>query len=149
MADKFNIYNVAFFLVVIIIFAVIFIRNDEGKKELYQRSELGQRNICTFGRTPVDYYMNPTENPHYLGNPGSKFQPLYQGVDLYSEERRKFGQSGSLYPKVFLPSDTKTQYDLTAIGDYDVARQLDSFPESMTHNFAHQLNLKGAVVDWD
>lgn len=117
-------------------------------KEGFQRSELGQRSICNFNRSPVDYYLTNhwSQNPHYLGNPGSKFQPLHHGVDLYSQERRAPWSTGSLFPDVFIPSDTKTQYSLTGEGDYTVARQLDSFPESAVTNFATHLNLVGTRV---
>lgn len=128
---------------VIVILIVIFVISrckvdcDKKKGEKFQRAELGQNDIAMFGRSAVDYYLDPKYNPHYLANPGSKYGPLSNGVDLFYEERKLdpkngyvlFSQydnewSGSKHPAVNIPADQASRYHLTNMGDVNVARQL-------------------------
>jgi hypothetical protein len=110
---------------------------DKNKSEKYQRAELGQQNISMFGRSGVDNYLDPRNNPHYLANPGSKYGPLSNGVDLFYEERKLdpsngyvlYSQydnewSGSKHPAVNIPADQASRFHLTGMGDVALARSL-------------------------
>lgn len=114
-------------------------KNAEG----YKRSELGQREVCNMGRSPVDFAMLPQANPHFQSRPTSKYQPLEQGpIDLYADQRKldtgypMFSQFRHDYAGCgdgcmesgggeYLGNDEKTRFDLRNIGDVDIARQLD------------------------
>lgn len=54
------------------------------KKDSY--SQLGSN--CEDISSPVDYAYNWVNNPQYLVNSLSKYQPLEYGLDLYSDERK-------------------------------------------------------------
>lgn len=88
------------------------------KREGYTRSVYGQG--CTYNRTPVDFIMNPKENPHYLADPSYHRQPLERGVDLEFESRYDPDRSnqyrsdfaGHGLSDSMLVNDDKTRFDL-------------------------------------
>lgn len=92
------------------------------RREEYTRSILGQS--CRTQRSPVDFYMNQSNNPHRVADPHQELIPLEEGgVDLYSEERRaqnpdqlfrqyKNDWEGAGNGLPYLRNDEKTRADL-------------------------------------
>lgn len=147
-------------LVVVVLFATQKCNLDCGKKknEPYQRSELGQSSNTVYGRSNVDYYTEPHDNPHYKGNPEAKFQQLEGNtVDLYREQRKLDWDSdyklfdqytttwkGSKYPAVVVTPDGTSRNHLAQMGDVDVAKQASyvHYPNAPhSTNIANQLEL--------
>ena len=120
--------------------------------EGYQRSELGQHDFSLVSKSGIDSIMDHTTNPHWMANPGSKYQPLTNGpVDLFADDRY-FGrqpafsfQGGSLYPRVNITNDEKGRADTLNNGAWSVYDSLmDASPvggmERRFDNVANTVN---------
>lgn len=118
--------------------------NCSKATEGYQRSDLGQAPFSEMGRSQVDYYIDQHQNPHWKGNPFSKWQPLEDGpVDLYADERFSdyppFSfEGGSAYPKIFITNDEKGRADLNDMGARDAMEQLRRAPQTTDQSIANR-----------
>lgn len=166
----FSLSPTAIILIVVLVVLVLFLIGGctlkcNKKSEGYKRSELGQRQTCTMGRSPVDYAESEWQaNPHYQARPSNKYQPLEYGpVDLYFDQRKlssrypMFSQYRNDYKGCadgclesgggqFLTNDTKGRFDLRNIGDVGVARQMDYLrPLSIPPQARHDMNAVSLV----
>ena len=77
-------------LLVVGLLVLVMLLSKCGQKSNYTRTCLSDSTNCIGGplRTQVDYMSAPTMNPHFIGNPGDRRQPLEQGpVDFWPDLR--------------------------------------------------------------
>lgn len=131
-------------LVVVILFLAGGCTLRCNKREGYKRTCLAQ-DTCDLKRTPVDYVeknCNGLRNdPHWMANPGHKYQPfhtagkmeLFEGAKRLAEGKlfSEFGQyyKGCGSGPVYLPNDEKTRFDLTNLGDLSTVRKLQDMTQ--------------------
>ena len=113
------------------------------KKDHFTRTCLRDSSNARFVRTPVDFAMKIgkggwQENPHWIGNPKDRTQPLDFGpVDLFADERKLSNQDelfkqydnnweGCGNGKVFASNDQKTRSLLKEVGNIGASRILDN-----------------------
>jgi hypothetical protein len=76
-------------------------------------------------RSPVDYYLDYSQNPHYKLNPWSKYKPFEDSqYDFYSDERKQrnfpccdpYLSMQQVVPYHHYPPGSKSRFDLANIG---------------------------------
>lgn len=121
-------------LVLVVIAVVVVVIKCTGR-ENYKRSCIA--NDClNLQRTPVDFYLDPRNNPHVQADKSGKYQPLEDApVDLLKDLRSL--DSNTLFKQYnhdwtgcgsgghHLINDEKGRFDLTNVGDHRVRVLLD------------------------
>jgi len=134
MAGKKTALYVLLALAVLVVVVVALKCNLHCKKDTYMRSDLGQALASSTKqfRSEVDYVQSPSQNPHWVNNPGSVRQPLTGGpLDFYADQRKL--TNGKLWKQYdvmnvdgpqYFPQDAKSRADLVIQGNLPMMRYL-------------------------